>query len=205
MSGATMLRAGTGRPGADAPSVSAPLFRRLVESFDPERRAVVLDLGLARAETVALFSPFRCRLDVADLAEELDQIAAESDPALLPALVERLLPPRRNEPTDLVLCWDLLNYLSRPALTALMDNLASRARPGTRVHFMLVYSGTRMPERPNYYAPRPDGTLLTIPVTRSEREAPRYSAEDLSRCLRGYVVESSVLMRNGMQECLYRL
>lgn len=200
-----MLRAGTERPGADPLSVSAPLFRRLVESLDPERRAVVLDLGLARAETVALFSPFRCRLDVADLAEGLDQITAESDPALLPALVEQLLPPRRNEPTDIVLCWDLLNYLSKPALTVLMDNLASRARPGTRVHFMVVYSGTRMPERPNHYAPKADGMLLTIPVSRKDREAPRYSSEDLSRCLRGYVVESSVLMRNGMQECLYRL
>jgi hypothetical protein len=206
MSRAIALNASPQRPAAVDPlSVNAPLFRRLVEGLSPDRRAVVLDLGLARAETVALFSPFRCRLDVADLADGLDELIAEPDPALLPERVEALLPPRRSEPTDIVLCWDLLNYLPRPALTALMDNLASRSRPGTWVHFMVVYSGTRMAARPNHYAPRSDGTLLTIPVTRTEREAPRYSSEDLSRCLRGYTAESSVLLRNGMQECLYRL
>src|SRR5690606_34794488 len=96
--------------------IGAPLFRSLLEEFREGGRSVVLDLGPACPETVALLSQFRCRLDIADLAQGLDEFNAieEAEPAQLGATAEALLPLRRPEATDVVLCWDLLNYL-RPA------------------------------------------------------------------------------------------
>jgi hypothetical protein len=191
-------------PAAEPVPVNAPLFRRLVESLSEERRSVVLDLGPVRSETVALLTPFRCRLDIADLADNLDALDQEPDPALLREKVETLLPRPRQEPIDLVLCWDLLNYLQRPALTALMTCISGRMRPGAFAHLLIVYSGTTMPARPSRFAPLPDGRLIETATTEARRNAPRYSPEDLGKCLRGLRSESATLLRNGMQEFLFR-
>lgn len=189
---------------ADAGGVNAPLFRRLLELQSADRRAVVLDLGPARTETVALFSQFRCRLEFTDLGDGYEQLNAETDPLLLHQMVEALLPRRRQEPADIVLCWDLLNYLQRPALKALMARVAARSRPGTLAHALIAYSEPRMPARPDRYAALPDGRLIIRHMTGAECAAPRYTPEDLRNCLPDYTVESAMLLRNGMQEFLLR-
>ena len=60
--------AGPGGSARDEP-LNAPLFRSLVERLQEGERAVILDLGPAQPATISLFSQFRCRLDIADIAE----------------------------------------------------------------------------------------------------------------------------------------
>jgi len=184
--------------------VNAPLFRRLVESLSDERRSVVLDLGSASPELVALLTPFRCRLEIADVADGLADLDAEPDPVLLRDKVEALLPPAGNEPLDIVLCWDLLNYLQRPALSALMAAIGARMRPRAFAHVLIVYSATRMSRRPGNFSPLPDGRLIETATTEAQRDAPRYSSDDLRQTLRGFTAESVMLLKNGMQEFLFR-
>ena len=191
-------------PAAEPAPVNAPLFRRLVESLSEERRCVVLDLGAVRPETVALLTPFRCRLEIADLADGLEALDQEPDRDLLRERAQALLPPARQEPIDIVLCWDLLNYLQRPALSALIECIAARMRPGAYAHALIVYTGTTMPARPSHFAPLPDGRLVETVTTEARRNAPRYSPEDLGKCMRGLRAESAMLLRNGMQEFLFR-
>ena len=38
-----------------------------------------------------------------------------------------------------------------------------------------------------------------------QRDAPRYSPEDLSLCMQGYSIDRAMLLSNGMQEFLFRL
>jgi len=182
----------------------APLFRELIERIPEDSRRVVLDLGPARPETVALFGRFRCRMEIADLAQSLDALNAAGSIEELAAAVRASLPAERSEPVDVVLCWDLLNYLGRPALAALMEAIALRCRPGALVHFLLAYAQPRMAARPGRFAPLPDGRLLHEPQAGAERPAPRYSPEDLSRCLPDFQVVRAMLLQNGMQEFLYR-
>ena len=106
-------------PAGGNDALNAPLFHSVIERMENVGRVVVLDLGTARTETIALFGRFRCRLDIADLADGIDAVnATEPTPKALRDRVEALLPARRREPTDLVLCWDLLNYLNRPGSRA---------------------------------------------------------------------------------------
>jgi hypothetical protein len=165
---------------------------------------VVLDLGPARPELVALLTPFRCRLDIADVADGLADLDAEPDAALLREKAEALLPPASREPADIVLCWDLLNYLQRPALSALMASVAGRMRPGAFAHVLIVYSGTRMSARPRNFSPLPDGRLIESASSEAQRNAPRYSSDDLRLAMRGFTAESVMLLKNGMQEFLFR-
>ena len=189
-------------------SFKAPLFYSLIERLDAQRRCVVLDLGAARTQTIALFSHYRCRLDIADLGESLqrlDDIDEAEQPEALPAMAESLLPQRHGEATDVVLCWDLLNYLDRPRLRAVMSRVAERARPGALVHALIAYSRPNMPTAPGQFVPI-DGDQLSDTVPHPEdRAAPRYSPDDLLRCMPGYAIERAMLLRNGMQEFLFEL
>lgn len=164
----------------------------------------MMDLGAARTETIALFGQFRCRLEIVDLAESLAELNAEEDADRLRQRSDALLPVPRHEPIDVVLCWDLLNYLRRPALAAVMEGVAARARPGTLAHALIIMSTPHMPAQPAGYAPLPDHRLASRGTPDGERDAPRYTPEDLGRCLREFSVERVMLLRNGMQEYLFR-
>jgi hypothetical protein len=197
-----------GEPAAASLSrepLNAPLFHALVDRMHDGARWVVLDLGAARSETVRLFGQFRCRLDIASLAENLDALNAEQEPQELKALTEASLPPLRAEATNLVLCWDLLNYLTRPALTAVMEAVAARSARGTLAHALVVYSEPRMPARPSCFVPVDSQRLVNLSAAPAVRAAPRYTPEDLAHCLPRYTVERARLLRNGMQEFLFRL
>ena len=191
--------------GAQSQKFNAPLFRSLVEALPTRNRWVVLDLGAAHTETISLFAQYRCRLDIADLADGLDELNVLQDRRQLQVTAEALLPSRSGEATDLVLCWDLLNYLERPALSAVMSCVAERSRRNTLAHALIVYSDAHMPSRPGSLVPLPDLHLVNLASQADRRPAPRYSPGDLSDCLPGYVIERAMLLGNGMQEFLFRL
>jgi predicted TPR repeat methyltransferase len=142
---------GAAGPGesVNAEPLNAPLFRSLMERLEEGERAVILDLGPAQPATVSLFSNFRCRLEIADIAEGLSSLDEEDEtPEALRNKAESLLPERRDEPTDLVLCWDLLNYLNPPALKALMTCVAERGPRADRL-FGLAHAGDTQPLCPD--------------------------------------------------------
>jgi hypothetical protein len=110
-----------------------------------------------------------------------------------------------DNPLDLVFCWDLLNYLKRDAMTALMSAIAARARPGARAHALIVYSERSMPERPGRWVPTDDYLLVDQAPVRPMIEAPRYSPEYLGQAMTGFAIEHARLLANGMQEFIFRL
>ncbi len=183
---------------------NAPLFRSLIETLATRERWVVLDLGAARTQTIELFGRYGCRLDIANVADKLTTLNAIADPEHLQEAAEALLPAGSAEATDVVLCWDLLNYLERPALRAVMSCITARARPGTLVHALIVYSQSHMPVEPGNYIPDENNNLLDIATHSDERPAPRYSPEELSHSLPEFWIDRAMLLSNGMQEFLFR-
>lgn len=189
-----------------ADALNAPLFASLLEQLhQAEQRCVLLDLGAARTETIAVFSQFRSRIDIADIADGLDGLAGELELDDLRARVEALLPPPQDERANVILCWDLLNYVNRPALAALMTAVAERARPGAYAHALIAYSSSTMSAEPGCFVPLDEQRLVNVARSHGERPAPRYSPEDLGNCMPRYRVERARLLRNGMQEFLFRL
>lgn len=199
------------RPPAAAQSsstpegLSAPLFQSLLQRLQLGGRWVVLDLGAAHSATIRAFGKYRCRLQIVDLAESLDSLNGETDARRIRQRADLLLPARGGEPTDIVLCWDLLNYLNQPALNAVMECIALRCKRGALAHGLVYYSAKAMPERPSTFLPIDDQRIVQRVTPGRERPAPRYSPEDLARCMPRYSVERGRLLRNGMQEFLFKL
>lgn len=203
----TELRgAATARAKLDQPArLKVPLFHSLIERLDPERRFVVLDLGAAQNELLELLTGYRCRIDIADVADgAIEALNAAAEPDELDTLAESWLPPRHDEPADLILCWDLLNYLEKRAMAALMGCVARRARSGAVAHALIAYSARTMSLTPGHFVPVDDTHLVNRAPEGPERNAPRYSPEDLKLALSDYTTERGVLLSNGMQEFLFK-
>jgi hypothetical protein len=177
----------------------------LIQRLHSGGRWIVLDLGAVRSATIRELGKFRCRLEFVELADGLDLLNGETDPRRMRQQADALLPARRGELTDVVLCWDLLNYLNQPALTAVMECIALRCKRGALAHGLVYYSAKAMPERPSTFVPLDDQHILQQVTPGRERPAPRYSPEDLARCMPRYSVERGRLLRNGMQEFLFKL
>lgn len=188
--------------------IRAPLFALAVEAFEDERRHVVLDLGRARSGTVELFGRYRCRLDVIDLPShlaELPDVEGEEGPAAVERWLDGLLPPARGETVDLVLCWNLLNYLPPGVIEALGRRLVGRASGQARLHALIEYQATRMPAVPASFAPAGLELVADPPgADDATVAAPRYSPKELEKRLPGFSSEKTMLLGNGMQEYLYR-
>lgn len=177
----------------------SPLFAGIVERLRSADRPVVLDLGPARSRTIELLQPRRARLYVADLPASLADPTGEAAAARF----EAMLPPAVDErPLDVVLCWDLWNYLSLPELGALMARVEARCRAGTLVHALFMYTHRQLPASPSVYLPCEDGRLECLASTTALRPAPRYSSEQLSDAMPGFRMEKALLLHSGMQELL---
>jgi hypothetical protein len=183
-------------------ALRSPLFAGVLERLRAGSRWSVLDLGKVQPALVSLLQPLQCRLEVADLPAWLaaagDLAAARPDTLA----IEAVLPPPGERPLDLVLCWDLLNYLPLPLLAALMEAVAARCRQGTAVHALMMYSHRRMPAAPGAYLPCEDGRLVYAPVNEQDCAAPRYSSEQLAARTPRYRTDRAMLLHSGMQELL---
>ncbi|MGD8429416.1 MAG: hypothetical protein PVH31_03340, partial [Ectothiorhodospiraceae bacterium] len=164
-------------------SIHAPLLASVFERLREGRRWVILDLGPALPGNLGLFHHFRCRLTVADATSELTSAVrsddAEPDPRALAGHLARVIPDPGREPWDLVLFWDLVNYLPRPVLAALMAHIAGNLRQGSLVHCFVESSRPQMPPEPGVFAIQPEFRLRRIGAAEPTRPSPRYSHWDL--------------------------
>ena len=201
------LGASMARAHFDAPrEFGVPLFRSLIDNLNEDRRWVILDLGAARPQTVELFSRFRCRLEIADLADTVTASGVGAgDPVRFTDLSEALHANPGNEPVDIAFCWDFLNYLIPEQMTELIKGIAARCRPDAFVHALIAYSDPLMPQWPGQFVPVDDGRLFNLSTAEPQCLAPHYSPEDLTSWMPGVTIERVRLLTNGMQEYLFRL
>jgi len=190
-------------------SFKAPLFDQIFDQLEAERRWVLLELGAASTPLLDLLAGSRVLVEIANLdgCGGLDMLNAEPDEENLGHIAELVL-PRHNkaEPVDIVFCWDLLNYMRKPAIRALAGAIEKRARRGTLLHGLVVYSDKDMPSTPARLIPEPDRRLRNLcPEDLDKIPAPRYSPEVLSQTMGNFAIERAMLLANGMQEFLFRL
>jgi hypothetical protein len=184
------------------------LFQELVAKLGPIERQVILDLGTASTGMLALLSRSRCRVEIADLAHfgGLKQLNAMKPGSELARAADAMLPaPLQDNAFDLVFCWDLPNYLTLDALSALMEAIGRRMRHGALAHALIHYATSEMSERPGRFVPNEHGELIDCNAVHATVAAPRYSPEDLDKSTSGFVLDRARLLSNGMQEFLFQI
>ena len=196
-------RAGGSQSSGDFP---ARLLQSTVDCLEAGERRVILDLGPAHPGTLDLLSGSRCRYCIGDALEALTRLDPEREPGELDTALAQLLPVEVFANADLVLSWQLFDYLERPVLEAFGRHLPNLLAPGGHLHAITEYSAGTMPDPMHGLFLDRDGTVRRIGTHAGQRRtAPRHAPAELQRRLGGLQMERAVLLGNGMQEYLFRL
>lgn len=174
---------------AEQASMALP---EIIGCLDPSKECRVLDLGQAYGSNVEFYSTFSKKIYIEDLQHS-------SLPELGPdKLKDELLPYGDHVRFDVILCWDLINYMDRQEVKLLGEHLARFCHPGS-VLFLMVSILPRMSARPGGYKVLEPHRLAYCPGNET-RECPRYTKSDLRTLLPRFERQRSFLMRNGMEE-----
>ncbi len=194
-------------PSASSPTVRAPLFKSLVNAMNANKRQVVLDLGAASTAMLSMLGRSRTRVEIVDLVHfgGVERLNAAKPGKELERVCQSLLPNRDStDGFDLVFCWDIPNYLSLPALSALMRAVGQRSKPGALAHALIAYSERHMAEHPAHFMPTADGDLMDRNGDDGVIDSPRFTSEALADNTGSFIIDRARLLSNGMQEYLLR-
>jgi hypothetical protein len=176
---------------------------QLLRGLHPEAHPSFLDLGMAVGPNLQFLSAYSCRVRIADLYRSLLAEPAESrEPNAFPALIAQLLPLQAGEHFDVILAWDLLNYLRQDQTTALMSWLAPTCTARSIV-FALMSTQRQIPNAPLRYRILDEQHLAWEGAVVATRPAPRFTQQQMRRMTPGYSVKNSYILRNGIQEFLF--
>jgi hypothetical protein len=184
---------------------NCPVFSSLMDIMGNEHKWVILDVGPARAANLEVLSRLRCRLLIEDIHELISTFRGDAaeDKAALANWFEQWVPGVNPGSIDVVIAWDIFNYLNPELCKAFIDLLAPLLKPGAYV-YLLVYSQKDMSAQPIPFKIISDDRLEYHPPTKVTRPAPRFTQTDLKKYFSQYNVVKSVLLRNGIQEYLFR-
>lgn len=191
----------------------------LMQGLPKDRRVAVLDLGPACQANLDTFSALRLRYTCWDIRQELAALRALRLPATQGArptraereaaeaellrrrhgLIDSMLGEPPAQAWDLVLAWELFNYLERPVLSLFLQRLVQGMRTGGRIH-TLIWGQGRMPAHMARVRLAPGHRLIREVPGTEELVDGGYSQYQLRGLCEGLVVHKGVLLRNGLQE-----
>jgi len=183
----------------------SPALESLVERLERSAPPSILDLGPAVGSNVEFLSRFSGRLSIADLHGSLaadEGLAVRFHEQPVGVLADLLPPVGPDDPGhDVVLAWDVFNYLNREQMDALGAHLARLTRPGAHL-LALVATALEIPAEPVVFKIEDRNHLRYIVSGPRPRKSPRWAPSELGRSLAGFSVDRSYLLRHGVQEYL---
>ena len=114
---------------ADAPVYPTKALTKFLASLSARSQPHLLDLGPVVGANVNFFGEqLGCKIFVEDVSKDIDRHAREEKLAELPAFFATRF-PQESGSFDGILCWDLFDYLDKPAAQALAAQLTRLLRP----------------------------------------------------------------------------
>jgi hypothetical protein len=165
------------------------------------RRVNVLDLGSAVGANVDFLSHYGCKLYIEDLYASLaSRTSSEEEGGLAgPEFFAEFLAVPEDTRFDVVLAWDLFNYLHRKELACFGEQLRRYTLPGTLL-FALVSYHKQVPAQPYRFKILDEKHLIYDRRTAAERPSPRIVPSEITSLLKGFRVDRSFLLQHGIQE-----
>jgi hypothetical protein len=187
----------------DDPVFATKALRKFLSCLTSRALPVLLDLGPVVGSNVTFFGEqLGCKIFVEDIFADLDRHVRDGKVAALPDFLKKRFPQETGS-VDGILCWDLIDYLDRPASQALATELTRVLRPEGA---LLGFFGTAQPRDARY-------TKFII-VDEVNLKYRSYSAargrqaillnRDIIRLFAGLRVSDSFLLQNNLREILFR-
>lgn len=164
------------------------------------RKLTVLDLGSAVGTNVEFLSQFGCKLFIEDLYAALSARTDGGDLAG-PGFFADFLSVPEDTRFDVVLAWDLFDYLQRKELAVFAEQLRRYTNPGALLFALISYHKT-IPAQPYRFRIKDEQHLIYERRTGAERPSPRLAPAEVTNLLKEFRVDRSFLLKHGIQEYL---
>lgn len=171
-----------------------------------QRKLSVLDLGSAYASNLKFLS--QCvrflHIEIEDLYDTLSSFDFfdPREPRSYDAVYRYLFPYGEETRFDLILGWDLFNYLEELELAGLIKHLDRFCYPGTLL-FCMISTNRYIPERPIRFRIVDSERLRYEYLSSLLRPSPQYHRADLNRMMPHFQLFSSFRLRNGFKEYVF--
>jgi SAM-dependent methyltransferase len=197
-------------PGqGEGPVIPTKALARFLAGLTARPQAVILDLGPVVGSNVNFFGEqLGCKIFVEDLSKDIDRHVREDKlPDLATHFSQRF--PQEDGSIDGILCWDVFDYLDRPAAQALASQLSRILRPdGVLLAFFRTTeppAGSK-PDKPTYTR-----HIVVDPANVQHRS---YAAargkqkplqnRDIQRMFEPLRITEQFLLKTNMREVLFR-
>jgi hypothetical protein len=189
--------------GADDPVFATKALQKFLSTLTSRTLPVLLDLGPVVGSNVSFFGEqLGCKIFVEDIFADVDRHVRDGTLDQLPAFLSKRFPQADGE-VDGILCWDLLDYLDRPAAQALAAQLTRVLRPDGA---LLGFFGSAPSQAAQYtkFIIVDDVTLKyrSYPASRGRQAV--LQNRDISRLFPDLRVSESILLKTNLREVLFR-
>lgn len=179
-------------------------LKALLQALMEDRKYNTLDLGRASGSNVEFLSRFSSKIRVEDLYETLAaaKFFERGEEPFDESVFGRTLSIPAHERFDIILSWDLVNYLKHEEIRALVRYLESFCAQGTFL-FTSCSMLKEIPAVPMTFKILDSETLAYTADSPEMRPCPRHTPRDIGFLMSPLRVHSSFILRNGMQEYVF--
>jgi hypothetical protein len=195
-------------PAVTPTPVAEPVFatkalRKFLTTLTSRESPVLLDLGPVVGSNVSFFGEqLGCKIFVEDIFADLDRHVRDAKLDALPGFLKTRFPQKEGS-VDGILCWDMIDYMDRPAAQEIANQLTRVLRPDGA---LLGFFGTAPPRDTRYtkYIIVDEGTLKHRPYPAARGRQAILLNRDIIRLFHGLRVSDSFLLQNNQREILFR-
>ncbi|MDH5546936.1 MAG: hypothetical protein OEZ43_15185 [Gammaproteobacteria bacterium] len=174
-------------------------LREMFSRLPGGRPIKVLDLGMAWNSNIQFFSNFRAHLFVEDLFRWKTRMESKKTGQ---SITDLLQPYPQGLQFDVILFWDLFDYLSNKELEALIQHLTPFCKRGTLM-FFVTSTLEKIPSQPAIFKIIDAEHLLYETTTSAVSQGRQHRQAGIQRLLPGFRLVRAFRMSNGMEEYLY--
>ena len=187
----------------DDPVFATKALRKFLTSLTSRESPVLLDLGPVVGSNVSFFGEqLGCKIFVEDIYADLDRHVREGKLEVFADFLKKRF-PQPDGAFDGILCWDLIDYMDRPAATELATHLTRVLRPeGALLGFFATTASPDM--RYTKYIIVDEVNLKHRSYAAARGRQTSLLNRDIIRMFPGLRVADSFLLQNNLREILFR-
>ena len=191
---------------SDGPVHPTKALARFLTSLSARPQPRLLDLGPVVGPNVNFFGEqLGCKIFVEDVSKDIDRHVREGKIDDLPALFAKRF-PQADDSIDGILCWDLFDYIEKPAAQALATQL-SRILTPDGVLLAMFSTAEVKPGAPASYTRHvvvDQANLQARPYAAARGKQRPLLNRDIQRLFEPLRIAEQFLLKTNMREVLFR-
>ena len=191
-------------PKGPDPIIASKALPKFIAAFGQKPSPVLLDFGPVIGSNVAFFGEhLGCKLFIEDLAADLDRHTRAGTRDGLPGALSKRF-PQEDQTVDGILCWDLFDFLERPAATALAKEIVRVLKPGGAVMGFFCTSGVERSPFTKFEIVEENSALRHRHHPGAGGQKFVLQNRDIIKMFDGLFVSDSFLLKSNTREILLR-